>query len=120
MPAEPDRLYFRQLLSGRDFAHEDPMAQQMVNFAYLIGDRVTHEAVIVDPAYGVGELVDAAEGDGMTVVGALATHFHPDHVGGSLLDHSIEGVAELLARSAVPIHANRHEVPLICKVTGAS
>ncbi|MGI8752426.1 MAG: MBL fold metallo-hydrolase [Acidimicrobiales bacterium] len=120
MPADPDRLYFRQLLSGRDFARDDPVARQMVNFAYLIGDRVTHEAVIVDPAYGVGELVDAAEGDGMTVVGALATHFHPDHVGGSLMGHTIEGVPELLARVAVPVHANRHEAALICKVTGAS
>ena len=29
----------------------------MVNFVYLIGDRVTGEAVIVDPAYGVDELL---------------------------------------------------------------
>ncbi|MEZ5227977.1 MAG: hypothetical protein R2710_15285 [Acidimicrobiales bacterium] len=36
-----DRLYFRQLLSGRDFATTDPIARQMVNFAYLIGDRET-------------------------------------------------------------------------------
>jgi glyoxylase-like metal-dependent hydrolase (beta-lactamase superfamily II) len=116
----PDRLYFRQLLSGQDFARDDQLARQMVNFAYLIGDRVSHEAVIVDPAYRVGELVDIAEADGMTVVGALATHFHPDHVGGSLMGYSIEGVAELLARTAVPIHANRHEAALICQVTGAS
>ena len=34
-----DRLYFRQLLSGRDFARGDMMARQMVNFVYLIGDR---------------------------------------------------------------------------------
>ena len=34
-----DRLYFRQLLSGRDFAQGDMMAPQMVNFVYLIGDR---------------------------------------------------------------------------------
>ena len=27
-----DRLYFRQLLSGRDFATDDQMARQMVNF----------------------------------------------------------------------------------------
>ena len=45
-----DRLYFRQLLSGRDFATADPMARQMVNFAYLIGDREAGEAVVVDPA----------------------------------------------------------------------
>ena len=31
-----DRLYFRQLLSGRDFAAADPMARQMVNFAYPV------------------------------------------------------------------------------------
>ena len=37
--AAPDRLYFRQLLSGRDFAGGDQLAEQMVNFAYAIGDR---------------------------------------------------------------------------------
>ena len=45
-----DRFYFRQLLSGRDFATDDSMAAQMANFVYLIGDRETRDAVIVDPA----------------------------------------------------------------------
>ena len=36
-----DRFYFRQLLSGRDFAQNDPVARQMVNFVYVIGDRQT-------------------------------------------------------------------------------
>src|SRR5580704_5484570 len=53
-----DRLYFRQLLSGRDFARGDMMARQMVNFVYLIGDRETGEAVVVDPAYAVQDLLD--------------------------------------------------------------
>ena len=48
--ATGDRVYFRQLLSGRDFAQADMMARQMVNFVYLIGDRQTGEAVVVDPA----------------------------------------------------------------------
>ena len=38
-PTSKDRLYFRQLLSGRDFAAGDIVATQMRNFAYLIGDR---------------------------------------------------------------------------------
>jgi len=38
-----DRLYFRQLLSGREFARGDQMARGMVNFVYLIGDRETGE-----------------------------------------------------------------------------
>ena len=55
-----DRLYFRQLLSGRDFAVGDQMATQMVNFAYLIGDRQTGDLVIVDPAYAVKDLIEVA------------------------------------------------------------
>ena len=52
-----NRLYFRQLLSGRDFAVDDPVAQQMVNFVYAIGDHATGECVLVDPAYNAAELV---------------------------------------------------------------
>ena len=57
-----DRLYFRQLLAGRDFAATDPIAQQMRNFAYLIGDRDTGDCVMVDPAYAAGLHRAAAEG----------------------------------------------------------
>ena len=80
---EPDsnQIYFKQLLSGRDFAADDQLAQQMVNFVYLIGDKLTRECMIIDPAYAVEELLSVAEQDGMKVVGALATHYHPDHVG---------------------------------------
>src|SRR5258708_12226185 len=87
-----ERLYFRQLLSGRDFAVGDQMAAQMVNFAYVIGDREAGQAVIVDPAYAVGELVELAENDGLRVVGARATHHHPGPVGGSIMGWSIPGL----------------------------
>jgi glyoxylase-like metal-dependent hydrolase (beta-lactamase superfamily II) len=115
-----DQLYIRQLLSGRDFAPHDPVAAQMVNFAYLVGDRESGEALVVDPAYAVADLLAVAEADGMRVVGALATHYHADHVGGSLMGYPIEGVTELLALHPVPIHANRHEVEWIRRSTGAS
>ena len=39
LPVTDDRLYFRQLLAGRDFAVDDQIARQMVNFVYLVGDR---------------------------------------------------------------------------------
>jgi glyoxylase-like metal-dependent hydrolase (beta-lactamase superfamily II) len=115
---ETDRLYFRQLLSGRDFAVSDPIAVQMVNFSYLIGDRQGGVALLVDPAYGVGELLDVAAADGITVVGALVTHHHPDHVGGSMMGYRIEGLAELLTRQAMPVHAQRQEASLVTRVTG--
>ena len=116
----PGRLYFRQLLSGRDFAVEDQLAQQMVNFTYLIGDRDVGRAVVVDPAYAVQELVDAAAADGMELVGVLATHHHPDHVGGSMMGYGIEGVARLLETVDVPIHVNRNEAEWVRRTTGVA
>lgn len=115
-----DRLYFRQLLSGIDFAIGDAMATQMVNFVYLIGDRVTAECVIVDPAYVVNELIDIAGADAMTVTGVLATHYHPDHIGGSMMGHSIEGISALLQRLDVPIHVQRTEAPWVTRTTGVT
>ena len=118
--AEPndDRLYFRQLLSGRDFATDDQIAQQMVNFVYAIGDRATGECVLVDPAYDPSGLVDAVEADGMSVTGVLATHYHPDHVGGSMMGYSIDGLGGLLERVSCPIHVQRDEVPWVTRTTG--
>ena len=113
-----DRLYFRQLLSGQDFASGDMLAEQMVNFVYAIGDRVTGECVLVDPAYAVGDIVDVVEADGMSVTAALATHYHPDHVGGSMMGHTIEGVAALLERVDCPIHIHTDECEWVTKSTG--
>ena len=114
-----DRLYFRQLLAGRDFATTDPVARQMVNFVYLIGDRETGEAVVIDPAYGIKDLLGVLDEDGMTLVGALATHYHPDHVGGDMMGYSIAGVAELLRLRPVPIHVQADEAEWVKRVTGA-
>src|SRR5438045_7873910 len=115
-----DRVYFRQLLSGRDFAQHDNVARQMVNFVYLIGDRETGEAVAVDPAYDIRGLLDILATDGMTLTGALATHFHPDHVGGSMGGYTISGVRELLTINPVPIHVQADEAPWVMRVTEAS
>ncbi len=115
-----DRLYIRQLLSGRDFAVGDRVAQQMVNFAYVIGDKEKGEAVIVDPAYAAAELIDLVEADGLRVVGALATHHHPDHVGGSMMGHTLEGIAELIGRGAGPVHVHKDEASYVQRVTGVS
>lgn len=115
-----DRLYFRQLLAGRDIAAHDPLARQMVNFVYLIGDRESGEAVVVDPAYDIAGLCDVLDADGMRLTGALVTHYHPDHVGGSMMGHGIQGVAELLAHRPVPIHVQEPESHGVQRMTGAS
>lgn len=113
-----DRLYFKQLLAGRDFATSDNLASQMVNFVYLVGDRITREALIIDPAYAVSELMNIAIKDDMNVVGALATHYHADHVGGSMMGLNIEGAATLLQLADIPIHIQTDEAPWIQRTTG--
>ena len=115
-----ERLYFRQLLTGRDVARTDPVARQMLNFVYLIGDRETGEAVAVDPAYAPGDVIDTLAADGMRLVGVLATHYHPDHVGGEMMGFSLTGVAELLGIVDVPIHVQRDEADFVTAVTGVS
>jgi glyoxylase-like metal-dependent hydrolase (beta-lactamase superfamily II) len=117
-----DRLYFRQLLAGRDFAVDDPIARQMVNFVYLIGDRETGEAVAVDPAYGVREVVELIRADGLDLTGVLATHWHPDHVGGDLMGYGIEGIRELAGMDDVgaKVHVHRDEAEWVKRSTGVS
>jgi glyoxylase-like metal-dependent hydrolase (beta-lactamase superfamily II) len=115
---DQDRLYFRQLLSGRDFAANDMIAQQMRNFAYLIGDRGTGDCVVVDPAYAANDLLDILENDGMHLSGVLVSHHHPDHVGGSMMGFELKGLAELLERVSVPVHVNNNEADWVSRVTG--
>ncbi|MCP4959597.1 MAG: MBL fold metallo-hydrolase [Actinomycetia bacterium] len=115
-----DRFYFRQLLAGRDFATDNQLAVQMVNFVYLIGDRSTGEVVVVDPAYDIGSLLDVVEADGMKLTGALATHYHADHIGGAVFGHEIEGVHELLEKVGVKVHIQRAEQEWVKKSSGLS
>lgn len=117
-PGANDRFYFRQLLAGMDLADGDPIATQMVNFVYLIGDRVTGEAVAVDLAYDIDGALDLLAADDMRLTGVLATHYHADHVGGDLWGHHVPGAVELLERTSVPIHVQRDEIPWVVRSAG--
>ena len=108
------------LSDNRDLYFEQIAVGQMANFAYLLGSRSSREALLVDPAWSVDALLDKAESDAMQVVGALVTHYHQDHVGGSIFGMDIEGLARLLERKPVPIHVNEHEAEGLRQVTGAS
>jgi glyoxylase-like metal-dependent hydrolase (beta-lactamase superfamily II) len=114
------RLYLRQLLAGRDFAHASPVAAGMQNFVYLVGDRDTGECLVVDPAWDVRDLVRVAEADGFRIVGALATHYHPDHVGGTMFGFTVEGLPTLQEINPVKVHVHRLEAEGVRKVTGLS
>jgi len=113
-------LYLRQLLAGRDFGKTNEIATAMENFVYLIGDADTRECLIVDPAWDVQGLLDYAAADDMKITGALVTHYHPDHCGGSMMGHTIEGLAELIAANPCKAHVHKLESDGIRFVTGLS
>jgi hydroxyacylglutathione hydrolase len=85
----------------------------MQNFVYLVGDPATRECVVVDPAWEIDTIVDTAAADGFSIKGALVTHTHQDHVGGSLeawgMPGRIPGVEELLARVPAKVYVHKAE-----------
>jgi len=113
-------LYFRQLLAGRDFGRATPYAAEMQNFVYLVGDRDAGECLVVDPAWAVREIVDVAAADGMKITGALVTHYHPDHVGGTIFGIHIDGLPTLMEVAPCPVHVHRLEADGVRTVTGLS
>jgi hydroxyacylglutathione hydrolase len=93
-----ERIYLRQMELG-----------PMQNFVYLIGDPASRECVVVDPAWEISTIVETAEADGMRLVGALVTHTHQDHVGGSLESWGMPGVDELLAAVPMKVYVHKAE-----------
>ena len=97
-----DTIYLEQMELG-----------PMQNFVYLIGDPVARECVVVDPAWEIDTIVETAQARGMTITGALVTHTHQDHVGGSLaswgMPGRIPGVEELLGRVKLKVYVHKAE-----------
>ncbi len=103
-------IYFRQIQAG-----------PMQNFVYLIGDPQTRQAVVVDPAWDVDGILRVLESDEMTLTQVLITHFHPDHLGGDLMGHHIEGAAELLERNQkIKVLLHKSEVAFAQRIAGLS
>jgi hydroxyacylglutathione hydrolase len=114
------KLYLKQLLAGRDFATSDRVAAGMQNFVYLVGDADAGECLVVDPAWDIDGVLAAAAADDMRVTGALVTHYHPDHVGGSMFGFDVQGLAALVAKNPCKAHVNKHEAEGVRLVTGLS
>ena len=106
--SEPQDFYIEQLSCG-----------PMQNFVYLVGSRRTREVAIVDPAWAIDGILEHIEKRELTPVAALVTHYHQDHIGGEIMGHEVEGLAELLERRpGLRIYANRQEASGVAQTAG--
>ena len=72
----------------------------MANFTYIIADKNTREAAVVDPSDDTDAILTAAQKDNLTIIAVLLTHGHYDHVGGA---------DKLAGDFKIPVYLSKHE-----------
>lgn len=87
-------------MSDKPYAIEAMELGPMENFIYLISDKQTGRAAVVDPAWDVPAILAAAQNRGVTITDILLTHSHHDH---------INGVEQVLAVYDAQLHLCRTE-----------
>src|SRR5271168_5546609 len=70
----------------------------------ILGDEVTHEAIVVDPGDNIPEILSRLQKHGLTLRQIIITHAHIDHVGGAVL---------LKRATGAPILLNQKDLPLL-------
>lgn len=72
----------------------------MENFVYLIEDRASGRAAVVDPAWEVPKVLSLARKQGVRITDILLTHSHHDH---------INGISEVLQEFDAQLHLLKAE-----------
>ena len=73
--------------------------------SYLVGDRDTGVAVVVDPALAIEQYVEAAADENVRIERVLETHTHADHVSGHgrfAVEHDLPVAIHSLAEAEYP------------------
>lgn len=71
--------------------------------SYLVGDRVSGRAVVVDPQRDVAEYLDDARQNGLTIERVIETHFHADFLSGHLEVQKATGAVISYGAAAVGV-----------------
>jgi hydroxyacylglutathione hydrolase len=70
----------------------------------ILGDEVTHEAMVVDPGDNIPEILSRLRKHGLTLRQIVVTHAHIDHVGGA---------AQLRKLTGAPVLMNQQDLALL-------
>jgi glyoxylase-like metal-dependent hydrolase (beta-lactamase superfamily II) len=71
---------------------------------YIVGDRSTKQAIVIDPGGDPDDLLALITADGLTVVAVIATHAHFDHV---------IAAEAIRAKTGAPFYLHRLDKPLL-------
>jgi hydroxyacylglutathione hydrolase len=69
----------------------------------ILGDPVTHEAIVVDPGEEISRIHKRLTELGLTLTQILITHAHIDHIGGALRLKRLTGAPILLNENDLPL-----------------
>jgi hydroxyacylglutathione hydrolase len=80
-----------------------PVGQLQCNCS-ILGDEITHEAIVVDPGDEIDRILSIVQKHKLTVKQIIVTHAHIDH---------IAGAAKLKAATGAPVYYNQLDLPLV-------
>jgi hydroxyacylglutathione hydrolase len=72
----------------------------------IVGDAVTHEAIVIDPGDEVERILAVLKKHGMKVQAIVSTHTHIDHVGGLALLHQATGAPVYIHEKDLELYRN--------------
>jgi len=81
-------------------------AGPMQNFIYIIGDKKTNEAAVIDAGWDADEIIEIANNEKLKINKIILTHSHYDH---------IQRVDELTAKTQADIYFHEFEEDVIKK-----
>jgi hypothetical protein len=70
----------------------------------ILGDEVTHEAIVVDPGDNIPEILSRLEKHGLALRQIVITHAHIDHIGGA---------AQLKKATGAPVLLNQKDLGML-------
>ena len=70
----------------------------------ILGDPVTHQAIVVDPGDEVDRILEVIRRHGLKILAIVSTHTHIDHVGGLAALHRATGAPVLIHEADMPLY----------------
>jgi hydroxyacylglutathione hydrolase len=72
----------------------------------ILGDRITREAIVVDPGDEVERIAEILQAHKLNVRAIISTHTHIDHVGGLAGLHQLTGAPVLIHQADLELYRN--------------